>query len=242
VGSWGLQGLRTAYCVRFLVDPKAAGKELRNGFTLVPAGQDSSLNSALQQVVRSQPEFASWIPSNLCLYYLDAVQIGKRRIVERDPSRYQLVALWSLAAREQGSGSRRDLLVDMYASRENLLNAAHQADFRLHEIRSQFYDRPDTTTDIYSLKIGKTQLTWTGRPAGDSARVDRPIVEQWSAVGLRHGERPAQLTLTPTWRRHVVGSLRVEGKGDLAKMLKASPIRFVGPQYRGGSGELRFFR
>jgi hypothetical protein len=51
-----------------------------------------------------------------------------------------------------------------------------------------------------------------------------------------------RLVLTPTWSRALVGSLRVEGKGDLAKLLKASPIRFVGPLYRGGGGELRFTR
>jgi hypothetical protein len=240
---WGLEGLRTAYCVRFLVEPKAAAEQLRTGFTLLPAQQDSTLDPALQQVIRSQPEFASWAPSNLCFYYLDAVQMGKRRIVERDPGRYQLLAAWSFATREQGNGPRRDLVVDLYASRENLLNAAHDAEIRLHELESKFYDRPaDSTADIYSLKIGKTQLTWTGRAVGDSSRVDRPISEQLTIRGLRHGDLPAQLVLAPTWRRQVVGSLRVEGKGDLAKMLKASPIRFVGPQYHGGSGELRFSR
>jgi hypothetical protein len=176
------------------------------------------------------------------LYYLDAVQVGKRRVVEKDPRRYQLVTVWSLAAQEHPSGPRRDLVIDMYASRENLLNAAHDEEIRLHEIQSQYYDRPDTTTDIYNLKIGKTQLTWTGRAAGDSARVERPITERWSVLGLRHGDRPAELALTPVWRRQVVGSLRVEGKGDLAKALKASPIRFVGPLYRGGGGVLRFLR
>jgi hypothetical protein len=237
--TWRLQGLRNGYCVRFLVEPKTAAEELKSGFTLLTAHQDSSLHPALQQVIVSQPEFASWSPSKVCLYYLDAVQVGRRRIVERDPRRYQLIGVWTLATRDS-TGARRELVLDMYASRANLLSAAEVAQVRLHEIRSSYYDRPDTTVDVYSVKIGKTQLTWAGRPVGDSTRVDRPLTEEWSVAGLRHGIQTAQFVMAPTWSRLVVGSLRVEGKGDLGKTLRASPIRFVGPLYRGGVGELRF--
>jgi hypothetical protein len=40
----------------------------------------------------------------------------------------------------------------------------------------------------------------------------------------------------------MAGSLRVEGKGDFADAVKASPIRFVGPALLGGGGELAFRR
>jgi hypothetical protein len=240
--TWKLQGLRNGYCVRFLVDSESAARELKSGFTLVSAQQDSSLHPALRQVIHSQPEFASWTPSSLCLYYLDAVQVGKRLIAERDRRLYQLIAVWTLATREQKSGGRRDLVLDMYASRPNLLSAAEIAQVRLHEIHSSYYDKPDTTSDSWNVKIGKTQLIWVGRPAGDSTRVERPIIEQWSVSGLRHGIQTAQLIVAPAWSRALVGSLRVAGKGDLAKILRASPIRWVGPLYRGGNGELRFAR
>jgi hypothetical protein len=52
----------------------------------------------------------------------------------------------------------------------------------------------------------------------------------------------ARLTLTPEWTKAMVGSLRVEGKDDLAVAIKASPIRFVGPAVVGGGGELVFGR
>jgi hypothetical protein len=50
------------------------------------------------------------------------------------------------------------------------------------------------------------------------------------------------LVLTASWSRAMIGSLKVEGKDDLAKLLKASPIRFVGPVYQGGTGSLQFSR
>lgn len=239
---WGLQGLRAGYCVRFLAEPHAAARELRKGFSLLPAKHDRSLHPAIRQIVNTQPEFTSWIPSSLCFYFMDAVQVGKRRVVERDQQRYQMIGIWTLAAVEQEGGARRDLALDMYASRESLLRAAGAAQIRIQRAHSVVSERPDTVSDIYSVKVGQTLLVWNGRPAGDSTRVDTSIEESWSVVGLRSRTTGARLVLKPAWSWPLVGSLRVEGKSDLAKALKASPIRFVGPLYRGGGGELRFSR
>jgi hypothetical protein len=240
--NWGFQGLRAGYCVRFLVEPGAAAKELRQGFHLLTAQQDQLLHPALRQVLQSQPEFASWIPSNICFYFMDAVQVGRNRVVERDRRSYQMIGVWTLAALEQKEGARRDLVLDMYASRAGLLRAAEAAQIRLHEAHSVVSDRADSSSDAYSIKVGKTLLVWTGRPAGDSSRVEQSLQESWSVSGRRGNIKAARLVLQPAWSWPLVGSLRVEGKGDLAKALKASPIRFVGPLYRGGRGQLLFFR
>jgi hypothetical protein len=236
--NWGFQGLRTGYCVRFLVEPAAAAKELRRGFHLLTAQHDQLLHPALRQIHQSQPEFASWIPSNVCFYFMDAVQVGRHRVVERNRRSYQMIGVWTLAAVEQEGGTRRDLVLDMYASRASLLRAAETAQIRIHEAHSVVSDQADS--DGYSVKIGKTLLVWNGRPSGDSTRVDQSLQEAWSVSGLRNNVKAARLVLQPAWSWPLVGSLRVEGKGDLAKALKASPIRFVGPLYRGGRGELRF--
>jgi hypothetical protein len=239
---WALQGLKAGFCVRFLIEPRMAGRELRDGFLLLRADQDDALHPALRQVIETQPEFASWVPSSLCFYHLDAVQLGDRRIAEKDPRKAQMLGLWSLATAERGTRARRDLVLNMYASRQRLVRAAEAARVRLHEAKSVVSDAIDTTADQYSVEIGKTLLVWNGRTAGDSSRVDRPIEESWSVTGVRQGVWSGNLVLAPTWSRALVGSLRVEGKGDLAKALKGSPIRFVGPFYRGGGGELRLSR
>jgi hypothetical protein len=239
---WKLQGLRAGYCVRFLIEPRAAARELRDGFLLLRADQDSTLHPALRKVVETQPEFASWAPSSLCLYYLDAVELGDQRVADKKGRKAQMIGVWTLAALEQGARSRRDLALDMFAGRGPLIKAAESDLVRLHEARSVVSDAPDTTFDQYSVKIGKTSLVWDGRPARDSARVEHPIEESWSVPSLRKGVWMVHLALTAAWSRPLVGSLRVEGKGDLAKALKASPIRFVGPFHRGGGGELRFSR
>jgi hypothetical protein len=239
---WGLQGLRAGYCVRFLVDPEKAARELKEGFLVLPADRDESLHPALRQVVQSQPEFASWAPSSICFYYTDAVQVGGRRIVEKNPRIAQMVGIWSLGTVEKGTGARRDIVLDMYASRERLRTAAAANLVPLREAEVGFTPPNDTSGTEYRQKIGKTQLVWNGRTAGAGTRIESPLVDSWQMAGLKGVTWAAQLALSPNWARPLVGSLRVEGKGDLANALKASPIRFVGPFYHGGGGQLRFTR
>lgn len=239
---WSLEGLRAGFCVRFLSNPEMAARELKDGFHLLRADQDPTLHPALRRVVETQPEFASWSPSNLCFYYSDAVKVGNQRIAERDARKAQMLGVWTLGAVEQESGRRRDIVLDFLASRERLRGVAAANLVQLHEAEAAFRAATDTSTDQYLLTIEKTQLVWSGRATGDSSRVEQPIVDSWWVPGVRGVTWSAQLALAPTWSRPVVGSLRVEGKGDLAKMLKASPIRFVGPFYRGGGGELKFSR
>jgi hypothetical protein len=239
---WGLQGLRTGYCVRFLIEPKAASGELKSGFRLIPAGQDRSLHPALQQTIKAQTEFSTWVPSSLCFYYTDAVQIGPRRVVEKNPRNQQLIAVWSLATQEEKSAARRDLALGIFSGRGSLNRAAEAAGVRLQEAHATVIDSADTSNDVYTVKLERTSLVWRGRPTGDSTRVEQPIEESWSVPGVRAGVWAVRMVLHPAWSRPLVGSLSVEGKGDLSKALKKSPIRFVGPLYRGGTGELRFNR
>ena len=239
---WRLEGLRAGYCVRFLTSPKRAQDQLKSGFTPVRADQDSSLHPALQQVIRSQPEYAPWVPSALCFYYTDAVRVGDRRIIEHNARNAQMLGIWTIAAIEQGSGQRRDLAPGMFASRDRLRAAAATNLIRLDQVETGFRAGGDSTGDEYRQKIGKTQLVWNGRAVGRQSRVEQALTDAWSVSGSRRVTWSANFSLSPTWSRPLVGSLRVEGKGDLADDLRASPIRFVGPFYQGGEGQLRFTR
>lgn len=237
---WTLEGLRTGQCVRFLIDPRAAGKYVREGARLLRAEQVQSLHPALRSVVESQPEFASWIPSSLCLFYVDAVHLGGRRYGNKDPRKRQMIGAWTLAATEQGSGARRDLVLDFFGTRGDLVRAAQLAKVKFREAQSAVSKAAGTDNDLHDIRIGKTRLVWNGRAAGDSTRVEHAIEESWLAKGTSGGLWGIRSVLEPTWSRPLVGVLSVEGKDDLAKALKASPTRFVGPVFYGGGGKLRF--
>jgi hypothetical protein len=234
-----LQGLRAGYCVRFLIAPGPASKMLDKDLRLVPAGRDRLLHSALRQVIQSQPEFASWSASSLCFYFLDAVQMGDRRIADKDPRKYQMLAAWTLAATEQKSGRRRDRAVELYGNRSGFIRAAERNRVPLREAHASVADQADTTFDSYRVKLERALLIWRGRATGDSTALSQPIEEFWQLDARRGGVWQVHVVLRPAWSRAMVGSLTIEGKDDLAKALKASPIRFVGPFLRGGAGELQ---
>jgi len=239
---WRIEGLRTGQCVRFLLDSTVARRALHDDARLLPASRDETLHPALRNVIDGQPEFAAWSPSSLCLFYGDVLTLGGRRFGGKDPRKRQMIGLWTVAASEQGSGARRDVVLDFFGVGGGLVQAAGNGKVRLSAAKSSVSKVPDTDNDLYTVKIGKTKLVWNGRAAGDSTRVEQPIRESWLAQGTMGIVWRVEATLKPEWSRLLVGVLSVEGKDDLAKALKASPIRFVGPLYQGGGGELRFSR
>jgi hypothetical protein len=154
-----------------------------------------------------------------------------------------MFGMWTIAASEQGSGGRRDVVLTFFGVGSRLVQAGGYATkVRFREAQSSVSRIPDTGNDLYKVKIGKTRLVWNGRAVGDSIRVEQPIQHSWSAQGSSGADWRVQATLKPEWSRLLVGVLSVEGKDGLAKALKASPIRFVGPLYQGGGLELRFSR
>ena len=237
---WSIPDLRTSYCVRFVIEPRAASRELRKGFRLIRAGEDRTLHPALHQVIQHQAEFASWSPSELCFYFADAVQVGTRRVAEKNVRNQQMLAVWTIATQEEKSGKPRDLVLEIFSARSSLRRAAEAAGVRLHEADAAVVDSADSANDIYTIKLERTALIWRGRPTGDSTQVERALKESWQIPGMRTGVWNVEFEYQPQRSRALVGSLTVEGKGDLAKALKASPIRFVGPLYREGRAELRF--
>lgn len=238
---WTLEGLRAGQCVRFLMNPGVANKELYPGARLVRADQDQGLHPALRSVVEAQPEFASWTPASLCLFYADAIHLGGRRFGSKDPRRRQMIGLWTVAATEQGR-TRRDIVLDLFGTRGDLVRAAEMGKVKIREARSMVSKTAGGDSDLYEVRVGKTRLAWTGHAAGDSMRVQHPIEELWLTRGASGTFWRVRTTLRPAWTRSLVGVLSVDGKDDLAKALKGSPTRFVGPLYHGGGGELRFSR
>lgn len=239
---WTLEGLSTGQCVRFLLDPGTGRRGSYDTVRLLPAAKDENLHPALRGVIEGQPDFGAWIPSSLCLYYGNALNLGARRFGGNDPRKRQMIGVWTAAASEHGSGARRDILLDFVAVGSGLTQAAATAKIKLRKAQSSVSKVPNSENELYQVRIGSTRLTWNGRAVGDSTRVEQPIQEAWLGKGTSGTVWRIQSTFKPEWSRPLVGMLSVEGKDDLAKALKASPIRFVGPVYRGGGGELRFSR
>jgi len=238
---WTLEGLRSGQCVRFLMDPAAARKQVRPGTRLIRADQDQTLHLVLRSVISEQTNFAPWTPASLCLFYSDAIRLGGRRLGSKDARKKQMLGVWTVAASEEG-GARRDIVLDLFGASAELVRAAERGGVKVREAGSAVSKAPATGNDLYDVRVGKTRLIWNGRAAGDTTPVGQPLEHLWLTRGASGTFWRVKATFRPAWTRSLVGVLTVEGKDDLAKALKASPTRFVGPLYLGGEGELRFSR
>ena len=230
--------------MRFLLDPARLGRLLPNDAQLLRADAAPDLHPALRRVISSQPEFASWSPSALCVYYLRQVEAGSARIETDDPARAPGVAVWTATAAGTG-GQPRELAFAFLSTDGDLRDAGRDANVDVERLQSKVgqvprEDGPPDPGEVrYEIKLGRTLLTWDGRASDDTTRTVEPLYLTWEAPGRRSGWVRGTLSLRPEVSMPMVGSLKVEGKDPVARALQASPIRFVGPSYQGGNGELR---
>jgi hypothetical protein len=246
---WKIQGLRTGFCVQLLIDPRQLDIGIPSAARPLRADAIGDLEPVLRTVISNQPEFAGWTPSRLCLYYMDAVDVGSLRVSERDPSKAPMIGLWTLAAADAAGGARKDVVLRLFTNTGRLERAGQVNGLDLRTVRSTvspIENESDPSAPPigirHQLKLGKTLLTWDGRRVSDSTRANGAMSSEWRADSRRRGPMTARLTLTPEWTKAMAGSLRVEGDDDFAIAIKSSPIRFVGPAVQGGGGELAFGR
>lgn len=246
---WRLEGLRTVFCVQLLMDPASAPlKDLPPGYRPVPASAAADLHVSLRSVVDGQPEFASWSPSRLCFDAVDTVQTEEFTLADRSGRHPQLFATWTVLATGPGQPPG-DVALELFSNSDRLIRAARQAGQPVREARLQVGLVPaedengvPSSEERFQVKVGKTTVTWDGRAARDSAPVREPVRRSWAAIGVRDGIATGEVVLSPAFRRAMVGSLKVDGKDEFAQALKASPTRFAGPAYLGGSGSISFRR
>jgi hypothetical protein len=246
---WQIDRFKTGFCIQLLVDPVKLELDITRNARVLKAEAMEDLSPVLKTVVGNQPELGSWTPSNICLYFMERVDVGSLMVSEKDPAKIPMIGVWTLAAADAAGGARKDVVLRVFTNSGRLERAGQVGGLDIRTIRTVI--RPIENEDdpnapplgtLYQLRFGKTLLTWSGRQASDSTPAGRPQVTQWRADSKRRGALTARLSLTPEWIQPMVGSLRIEGEDDFAEAVKASPIRFVGPAMLGGAGELAFGR
>jgi hypothetical protein len=246
---WRIDGLRTGFCVQLLVNPGDLRVSISRNARPLRADAIENLSPVLKTVLSHQPEYGGWTPSRICLYYMTTVDVGSLTVTERDPSKALMIGVWTLAAADAVGGRRRDLVLRFFTNSGRLERAGQVNGLDMQTVRSRVRDTENENDPSappigtrYEIKLEETLLTWDGRRASDSTRANGSQSVDWRADSRRRGPLTARLVLTPTWTQPMVGSLRVEGEDDLAKAIKASPIRFVGPAMLGGVGQFAFGR
>jgi hypothetical protein len=246
---WRIEGLQTGYCVQLLIEPAKLDVSIPRGARPLRADAMSDLSPVLRTVIASQPEYAGWTPSKICLYYMESVDVGSLLVTERDPRKTPMVGVWSLSAADGAGNKSRDVALRLFTNNGRLERAAEVSGLDLRKVESDVRLIPNENDASAppigirrTVRLNKTLLTWEGRQVDDSTTANGALTIVWQADSKRRGPMTARLALTPEWTKGMAGSLRVEGKDDFAEAVKASPIRFVGPAVMGGRGELAFGR
>jgi hypothetical protein len=247
--TWELEGLRSAFCVQLLLDPASELlHDLPAGWRAVPASAAANLHLSLRSVIQGQTDYAAWSPSQLCFTTVDTIRAKDFSLADKSGRRPQLFGYWTVLA-SGPSGTPQDVALSLFANSDRLIHSARVAQQELHEARLTVGKVPaedengvPSSEDRFQVKLSGAVVTWDGHLAGDSASVAQPVTNTWAVSGMRGGVVTGSLTLSPARSQPMAGSLKVDGKNDLAKALRASPTRFAGPSFGGGTGKVTFAR
>jgi hypothetical protein len=241
---WHLTETRKGFCIQLLLDP-AKLRDVPDGVRLLPAEGYAELHPVLRGVVTAQPEYKTWSPSSLCFYYLGRVVGASEKIGgDPNPAKAPVLGIWTVAG-VAGTGRPGNIVLDLRSNDGDLRDAAEHAGLEPEKLTSTIgpvprEDGPPRPEERrYQIKLGKTLLVWDGKGGEDTTATPAPVSWVWEARGQNRRWITGQLTLKPAASTPMLGSLRVEGNDPVARALQASPIRYVGPSYEGGEGELR---
>ena len=243
--AWGLQNLRARWCVYFLMDSVSADKRLTNDYQPRVANDFPGLSPAVMRLIHDEPGYSSWIPAQFCSSLFDQALVDSRAVGDSSttPGDSQILVTWLIGATPKAdtSGARPTYYVSMLRSDNwRLLRQGELWQLPGERAEHTVGKVPESTEDRYEVKLGRTIVTWEGHLAGDSAWSAPPVEERWFTQSARNARISAQASFHPVSAQSVAGVLRIVGKDDLAKSLRATPIRMVGPMMWGGNGGIDF--
>jgi hypothetical protein len=245
---WALQHLRAKWCVYYLMDSTSADKQMPHEFRPLRAGTFPGLSPAVRNLIQSDSTYSSWVPAQFCSLHLDSVRVGDQSMVAGSAALNdaQFLGAWLIGASPITGGTEATrqsfYLATFCASNWHLIRLAEISLIKLQQAKAAAGKIPESAEDRYQVSIGHTVITWDGHLAGDSAWAAPSLDQDWWSITTRGSRLRAQVTLAPDSAQSVAGAFQVVGKDDLAKSLRASPIRMVGPLTWGGSGSIVFSR
>ena len=245
---WTLQNVRAAFCVHFLMDSAKADKELPKDYRTVRASDFPELSPAIRNLIAGEPEYQGWVPAEWCSIYYDQVTIGDQTLGDANPElgETQYLGAWLIGAmpvHETGPPAKASYFIaTMRTPNWRMIRLAETSFIRMEYAEPAIGKVPEGLDDRYRVEMGRTIITWDGHLAGDSASGAPRMEQTWHSINSRGVKIRAVVNLTPEKRQNVAGSLQIAGNDDLAKSLRASPIRMVGPIDWGGAGTLSFVR
>jgi hypothetical protein len=235
---WQFGNLEQGYCITFLVSPEDAPGVLPDDAQPLRLDAMSDATPVLTRVLADQPEYAAWMPAAMCVYRFGRADIAGRELVAA-PGTSEMMGIVAFGARVALGQPANALSVGMvFTSDKRAVTVTDSTAIPLHQVKATFGKAAHGDDERHVIEIGKTKVIWDGHAAADSAAAGGPVERVWVIKGPRSKPVLARWKLTAVTTRSMVGALVIEGKDKLAKLLRKSPIRYVGPMYQGGIAEL----
>lgn len=236
-GAWQFSDLQQGYCITFLVSPEDAPGVLPDDAQPVRLNAMADAAPVLARVLADQPEYGAWMPAAVCLYRFGRADIGGRELIA-PAGGSEMIGIVSYAARVAINQPANGVSVSMlFTNDKRVAKAADTTQIEFRRIKATFGKAAHGDDERHVIDFGKTTLTWDGHATSDSTALS-PLVRVWVVRGP--GGKPVllQWKLNAGSSRSMVGALVVQGKDKLAKLMRKSPIRYLGPMYQGGIGEM----
>ena len=246
---WTLQNFRASVCVHFLIDSAAADKELPKEYRTVRAADFPDLSPAVKTLIAGEPEYQSWVPAQWCSFYYDQLRVGDQSLGDATPdldhTQYLGAYLIGAVPVQEATvpATPSFYIANLRTPNWRWIRLAETSFIKMEYAERSIGKVPEGTDDRFRVELSRrTVITWDGHLAGDSAWAAPASEQTWYALNSRGARIQARVTMTPEKRQNIAGSLQVSGSDPVAKSLRASPIRMVGPLNWGGSGTLSFTR
>lgn len=240
---WVFDDARGGFCIWYLTDPEHAPELLPKGSTPRSASSVSNLPAVLRRVVQDEPRFASWIPAVLCLGRYATAQTGGRMMDRGKEDRPVIIAWQAMAVSDAHGIEGADwLMTDLGGDAPRLRQHANRSSmgFRDRTLRNNRV-KGDTIENDWEFRADGMKLFWTGRQIGEP-RPGATRAMTLGYAGVRNTFWLVSLEQSPGHERNLIGSLRIEGKSDLATAMKSSPVRAVSAAELGGRTTMTFER
>jgi len=235
---WKFTNLQQGYCINFLVSPADAPSLIPSDAQPVRLDAMTDTPPALARVLQDQPEYGSWMPAAVCIYRFGRADGGGRELVAAT-GESEMIGLLAFGARvtasQPANGVSGRLL---FTNDKRIAKASDSSRVSFRRVKASFGKAAHGDDERHVISFGKTTLIWDGHAASDSVALTEPLERVWVFEGSRNRPVLLRWTLAPTSSRSMVGVLLVQGKDRLAKVMRSSPIRYLGPIYQGGRAEL----
>ncbi len=241
--NWQVGASKGGWCLQFLMDAESAADGLAKDHRVVLAREATGLAPAIARLIKDEPEYAGWVPSEVCTYMSEAIWIDGRRFDRGNDNQPIAAVYWGVAAASSdgaAAGQGRMSLRYLGTNSSSFRRAMDTRTVPIDEAELKITPVKESTDEEIFLKLEGATIVYIGNPRIDTTATPTPRALTAAYMGNNRTLWTVNFEFTPGEVSSMSGALRIIGKRNLAKALDRSPIRLLSPMITGGKGSVAF--